>query len=266
MQARLRATLFLALLILAPIQTKAEEVYDPLEPINRAVFTFNDYIDRWILEPVALGYREITTPGIRKGISNFFTHIQYPRYLISDLLQLKFEQAAIHTGRFVLNTTAGLGGFIDAADELFKIEHHEEDIGGALGYWGVPPGAYLVLPIFGPSNVRDLVGRVGDRASDPVFWMGYWDELTWEQQLAFSWGKSALEAVSIRESLVEAIDAAKEASLDYYTFVRKSYAQQRVGLIYDGQPPGLDEFGDELEFEDDMEFEDDLEFDDGTEE
>ncbi|MCB0343701.1 MAG: VacJ family lipoprotein [Bdellovibrionales bacterium] len=253
------AKFVLLLLLLAPIQIQAEEVYDPLESVNRAIFSFNDFVDTWVLEPAAYGYRWVTTPAIRTGVRNFFINIQYPRYLISDLIQLKFDQAAVHTGRFVLNTTVGFGGVIDAADKMFEIKHHEEDIGVALGYWGVPSGAYLVLPIFGPSNVRDLFGRVGDRVSDPVFWLSYWDELSWEQQLAVSWGKSAVEAVTIRESLIEAVDAAKEASLDYYTFVRKSYAQQREGLIYDGHPPGVDEFGDDLEFEDDLDFDNESE-------
>lgn len=252
----LSSKLLIFLLLLAPVSAYAEreDVYDPIEPVNRAIFSFNEFVDEWVLEPAARGYRYVTPEPVRRGFRNFFEHIQYPRYLIADLIQLKFQQAAVHTGRFVLNTTLGLGGFIDASERIFQIDHHEEDIGAAFGYWGVPSGAYLVLPVFGPSNVRDFFGGIGDRAADPIFWASFAEGLSWEEDVAISWGGSALEAVTIRESLIEAIDAGKEASLDYYAFVRRSYAQQRAGVIYDGAPPGRDEFGEELEIDDDLEF------------
>lgn len=210
-----------------------EDVYDPIEGVNRGIFEFNDILDIYLLEPVARGYTWITPQFFRTGVSNFFQNLDYPTHVVSDLVQLKFGQAATHTGRFLVNSTIGVGGVWDAADDLLGLEHEEEDIGVAFGYHGIPSGPYLVLPILGPSNLRDLVGRGIEVVLNPFFWLDEIDDMTWETRTLVQGSAAVMKVVSKRAELLEAVDTAKEASLDYYAFVRKAYEQGREGLIND---------------------------------
>ncbi len=223
------------------------ETSDPLESINRPVFWFNDKVDSYVLKPVAQGYKYIAPVQARTGISNFFDNIRYPIYLVSDVVQFKFTQAAEHTGRFLINSTIGIGGFLDVA-KGFGLERHREDFGTALGYHGVPDGPYIVLPFLGPSNLRDTIGLVVDRFIHPSAHITRLELGRAEDNLV-TYGLLGTEVVSTREQLLGVVDSAKSASLDYYLFVRSAYKQSRDGLISDGAV--VDEFEDDFEFEDD---------------
>lgn len=205
----------------------AQDLDDPIEPFNRGMFWFNDKLDVYLLEPAARGYDYVAPAPVKKGISNFFVNLRSPIYLVSDLVQLKFGQAWRHTARFVINTTVGVVGFIDVA-QYMDLPHHEEDFGTALGYHGLPPGPYIMLPLLGPTDLRDGFGRIVDAFLTPTY---YIDD---------PWiiaGAKAVETVDDRRKLLDAVEVGKQSSFDYYLFVRSSYAQRRLNLIYDGNPP-----------------------------
>src|SRR5688572_26977733 len=151
--------LLLTLLAAGCAHSPAYDPQDPLEKVNRAVFGFNEKADQYVLKPVAKGYDKITPQPVRRGIANFFDNLFYPTVIVNDLLQAKLKQGAFDLGRFVVNTTVGVVGIFDVATG-WGMEKHEEDFGQTLGYWGVGPGWYLMLPLLGPSDNRDLVGRV----------------------------------------------------------------------------------------------------------
>jgi phospholipid-binding lipoprotein MlaA len=209
-----------------------EEPYDPLEDMNRGIFWFNDNLDVYVLEPVARGYRDVFPDEVRTGIGNFFLNLRYPSYLVSDIFQGKFEQALDHTGRFLINSTIGVAGFIDFAKDM-GLPDHEEDFGVTLASHGVPAGPYLMLPILGPSNVRDGVGRIVDAFLDPIGWIGY-SNLSSSTKIAIAGGTLGLKLIHTRSGLLQAVEAAKESSLDYYGFMQGAYYQHRYGLMTDG--------------------------------
>jgi phospholipid-binding lipoprotein MlaA len=244
---KIRVCLILSLLLSVPLALSADdEVPDPWESVNRPIFEFNDYLDVHVLEPVARSYDENVPPQVKIGVTNFFRNLRYPRYLVSDLIQLKFGQAAEHTGRFLMNSTFGLAGLIDVAKHI-GLPDHQEDIGTALGFHGVGTGPYMVLPFLGPSNVRDTVGTVADFALDPLYFIGFFvtpDPLP----AAVEVSATTVKYVDRRAGLIEAVEAGKESSLDYYLFVKSAYQQHRQGLIYDGAVPGVDDdVADEVE-------------------
>ena len=216
----------------APVFGESEEPYDPIEPVNRAIFDFNDSVDIHVLEPVARAYKENLPAPIYKGIGNFFSNLQYPSFLVSDIIQGKFEQALDHTGRFLVNTTAGLLGFIDVAKDI-GLPNHEEDFGIALAYHGVPAGPYLVVPLWGPTNVRDGIGSSVDGFLNPIGWIGY-TNLDSGTKLAIAAGALGLRIVNTRAGLLQGIETAKESSVDYYLSIQGAYYQYRHGLVTDG--------------------------------
>lgn len=222
-----------------PIEETYDEevVWDPIEPVNRGIFWFNDQLDIYLLEPVARGYFDYVPRPIRTGVKNFFRNIKSPVYVFSDLVQLKFEQAGIHTARFLINSTIGVLGVMDVARK-WGLEHETEDFGIALGYYGVPEGPYLVLPLLGPSNLRDLVGTVVDGFLDPVPYAA----ATWDDGIYLVVGLKVVDVVDKRSRLLDAIETGKEGSVDYYLFIQSTYHQVRQNDIYDGAPP--DESGD----------------------
>ena len=221
-------------------QLQAEEIYDPLEPVNRGIFWFNDKLDVYVLEPVARGYDAIVPEAVDSGITNFFLNIKFPIYLINDLLQLKFTQAAEHTGRFLVNSTVGVAGFIDIAKDL-GLAHHREDFGITLAHYGIGPGFYLVIPLLGPSNLRDGIGTIADGFADPVWYASRFGE-TEAAEYLIPFGIKAVEYVDIRADMLEAVEAGKESAFDYYLFAQGAYYQYRRGLLYDGAPPEEEEF------------------------
>jgi len=206
----------------------ADDPADPLEPVNRAVFKFNETADKYALRPVAKVYADITPAPARQGITNFFDNLQEPRNIVNAILQAKFVQAGKNLGRLLLNSTAGLAGSVDVATEV-GLEKHEEGLGQTLGYWGVGEGWYLMLPLLGPSTNRDLVGFAGDSFVNPSFYLpGRYD--------VYSISANAVNLVNTRANFLAA-DGILQQQFDRYLFVRTAYLQQRWNLIHDGNPP-----------------------------
>jgi phospholipid-binding lipoprotein MlaA len=205
-----------------------EETWDPVEPFNRAMFTFNEKFDQWLLKPVARGYDVAMPKPIKSGIGNFFGNLMQPWVGINDLLQGKFSQSGSDFGRFFLNSTVGILGFIDVAREA-GIEPREEDFGQTLAVWGVKEGPYFVWPIIGPRYLRDTFGWGVDWLSNPVSHV---------QPPAASWELWGVDAVDTRARLLPAEKVLDQAAgEDRYTFIREAYRQRRRNLIYDGNPP-----------------------------
>lgn len=223
---------FTLILTVAGCATQANR--DPLEGVNRGVYKFNDVTDRYVFKPVATTYKKITPSPIRKGVNNFFTNLGSITTVLNDLLQLKFSNAFADAGRFVINTTFGIAGFIDVAG-MDDIPLHKEDFGQTLGSWGVGNGAYLVLPFLGPSTVRDTTGLVFDTAtSDPITYTHNIGQVRLHNQLR------AVQFLDKRTELLDAKDFTDSASLDPYAFVRDAYLQRRENMVNDGKVPQSD--------------------------
>ncbi|MCB1756201.1 MAG: VacJ family lipoprotein [Gammaproteobacteria bacterium] len=204
----------------------SQAVHDPWEGYNRAMFKFNDKLDRYAMKPIAKGYKFVTPDIVEKGISNFFSNIDDVTVTVNDILQGKFLQAAQDSTRFLLNTTLGLGGFFDIATPL-GLEKHREDFGQTLGKWGVAEGPYIVWPFLGPATVRSSGGRVTDWFADPLTYVSP------------DWAKYSLvggEFVDIRAQLLEASNLL-DTVFDPYTFMRDAYVLNRRKLAYDDRFP-----------------------------
>jgi phospholipid-binding lipoprotein MlaA len=189
---------------------------DPWERMNRATFTFNDKLDRAVLKPVARAYRKVTPHVVQVGVSNFFSNVGYPTVMVNDLLQGRFTPLVRDTGRLLINTTIGVGGLFDPATPM-GFEKNDRDFGQTLGVWGVKSGPYLVIPLLGPSDVRDGVGRVGDVFTDPRRYIrnDYW-----------SYGLWALGFLDFRAHLLD-VEGALQGAYDPYAFIRNAYLQNR---------------------------------------
>lgn len=205
---------------------------DPIEGFNRAMFGFNEGLDKVIIKPVATGYEAVLPDPIQTGVANFFSNIADLMIGVNNLLQGKPVQAASDAGRVLVNTTVGFLGLIDVASSL-GLEKHEEDFGQTFGRWGVGDGAYVVLPFFGPRTARDTVGLVFDVATDPV---AHVDHVPTRNVLL------ATRVISDRAELLKADKIIEEAALDKYSYVRDAYLQRRQSLIHDGNPPKLDPY------------------------
>jgi len=201
---------------------------DPLEPMNRVIFKVNDKADQYVFHPVAKGYVYVTPTLVQQGISNFFNNLGEPKTIVNDVLQAKFRKSAAALWRFAINTTAGVGGFIDVAT-MAGVERQPADLGLTLGYWGVPEGWYLVLPFFGPSDARDTVGRAGDT------FIGYGYYLPGRYDVE-SFSATGVDAINTRANLLSA-DGLLNSQFDKYLFLRTAFLQRRQALIYDGNPP-----------------------------
>jgi phospholipid-binding lipoprotein MlaA len=204
---------------------------DPWQPYNRAMFKFNTDFDNAFLKPAAQGYQYITPEPLNRGITNFFNNIADVTSAVNNTLQFKLSRAGSDVGRVVVNTTAGIAGFFDVATNI-GIPSYKEDFGQTLGYWGFGAGPFFVLPILGPSSVRDTVGLAGDVVVDPLFNLKE-DEVYW--------GLVVLRAIDKRAGLLAAGDLVDEAALDRYAFVRDAYLQRRRSLVHDGRPPTQDD-------------------------
>jgi phospholipid-binding lipoprotein MlaA len=227
----------LAIAVLAGCASvRSPDPRDPWEPMNRGIFEFNDGLDRALFKPVAEGYRFVLPDPIREGIRNFFSNLQDPWIALNQLLQGKFEPAVNDMSRFLWNSTIGLLGIFDWATDM-RLPKHNEDFGQTLAVWGVDSGPYFVIPVLGPSSVRDASGTfVGAFAYLP--WMGpKW--LDHDNYLGWSISLTALDFVQTRANLLDVTDVLEEAALDRYSFVRDAYFQRRRNLIYDGSPPPL---------------------------
>ena len=201
--------------------------HDPLEPFNRGVFRFNDTVDAAVVKPVAIFYRDHTPTRVRQGLGNVFGNLEDLWSAVNNALQLQGRALTDSLTRVAINTVMGIGGVVDVASEM-DIERHTKDFGHTLGYWGVPAGPYLVLPILGPSTLRDTVAL-------PLDWQG---DLV--RQIPYVPGRNAatvLRGVDTRSSLLKATGMLEEVALDRYTFTRDAFLQRRRNDIFDGNPP-----------------------------
>lgn len=205
---------------------------DPIEGFNRAMFGFNEGLDKVIIKPVATGYEAVIPSPLQTGVANFFSNIADLMIGVNNLLQGKPAQAASDAGRVLVNTTVGFLGILDVASSM-GMEKHEEDVGQTFGRWGMSDGAYIVLPFFGPRTARDTLGLVFDVYTDPV---AHVDHIPTRNVLL------ATRIVSDRAELLKADKIIEEAALDKYSYVRDAYLQRRQSLIHDGNPPKFDPY------------------------
>ena len=210
---------------------------DPLEDYNRVIYDFNDLVDQSLLKPVAEGYQKVVPAPMDRGVTNFFANLDDVNSALNNMLQFKLERAATGVARVVVNTTVGILGLIDVASNL-NLQRYNEDFGQTFGSWGFEPGPYFVLPLLGPSSIRDTVGLVGDWYANPLITV---------KPLSVEWGLVALKTVDRRSDLLGASRVLREAALDPYEFTRDAFLQKRLYDIYDGQPP--DEMDETDEFE-----------------
>lgn len=229
-----------------------QEIWDPLEPVNRKIFWFNDQLDYFVIEPLAIGYDFIVPNVAQKSVNHFFTNLRSPIYLMNDLLQGEFGMFGNHFGRMVVNTTLGIGGLFDVATE-FGMEHQSQDLGTTLGIWGIPHGPYLVLPVFGPMTLRTGIGRGIDTLVYPPTYFMYTDSAPQRVENSVSYGLLGLELLQTRADLLDLIDEAKDMSVDYYSFVQNTYYQIQRNKVQRDKPEA-------------QVLEDDFEFDESFEE
>ena len=201
-----------------------DEIYDPIEPINRAIFRFNNFADRVVLEPVAKGYKKLPSP-IQSGLSNFLSNLRMPLVVVNQILQGQGQNAIQSSGRFVVNSTAGIFGIFDVAEKM-GLEEKEEDFGQTLATWGVGDGFYIVLPLFGPSNLRDTTGMVMTMVTDPINAYAVSEGEAWMVPM-----RTAANAVDQRSKIIDEVNALRDNSVDYYAAVRSSYYQNRKAAI-----------------------------------
>jgi len=204
-----------------------QEPNDPLEGLNRAVYRFNDGLDKVLIKPLAQGYNAVMPAPANRGVTNFFSNLQDVGSAVNNLLQLKLGRAASDVGRVVVNSTVGVAGFVDVASNM-DLPKYGEDFGQTLGAWGFEQGPYIVLPLLGPSSVRDGVGLVADWYLDPVSYV---------EDDTVRWSLRGLDVVDTRADLLGASRVMEQAALDPYAFVRDAYLQHRRSQVYDGNPP-----------------------------
>jgi phospholipid-binding lipoprotein MlaA len=238
-----KTLIVLAALLLAGCATLPEghkpDPRDPWERFNRTSYKINDALDRAALKPAAKVYKKVTPQFVRTGLGNFFNNLGSITTIVNDVLQGKMKQAGRDTGRFLLNTTLGLGGFLDPAAAA-GLEHNNEDFGQTLGKWGVKSGPYIMLPLLGPTTLRDTVGRIPDQYSNPV---------NYHNDLYTRVGVRAVEVIDMRAGLLD-LDAQLAQSYDKYAFVRNVWLQRREFQVRDGNVPD-DSAELEAEFADD---------------
>lgn len=216
-----------ALANIPPPPSKAEEpagtIADPLEPVNRTFFQFNDKFYFWVLKPVASGYQAIIPEDGRVGVRNFFSNLTTPIRLVNCLLQAKFKDAGNETVRFLVNTTFGLAGFLDPAKKEFKIEKREADFGQTLGVWGIGPAFFINWPILGPSSLRDTVGFTGDLFLDPQNYL-----IT---SIPINLAVKSYNQVNETSLSLGEYEDFKNASLDPYIALKDAFHQYRQNKI-----------------------------------
>lgn len=217
------------------------EEYDPWEPLNTKVFELNRQLDRWILKPVAKGYDFIMPNPVQVGVSNFFYNTRFVPRFVNNVLQGKVRGAGIEAGRFLVNTTVGVAGFIDWASDM-DLKTPEEDLGQTLGFYGVKPGPYIVIPLYPPFTVRDFVGYVGDIFLNPIYWLAlpiieigdipsaipHYNRTT-TSLILFS--AKVTDVVNDRSLNLEKYQGVEESTVDLYSAVRNAYLQKRAKAI-----------------------------------
>ncbi|MBI5007741.1 MAG: VacJ family lipoprotein [Nitrosomonadales bacterium] len=198
---------------------------DPFESFNRGMYNFNDSVDRNVVKPVAQGYDKVMPSPARTMVSNFFSNLDDVVVTVNDLLQFKFKQAASDGSRVLFNSTFGIFGLFNITEKLPK---HNEDFGQTLGYWGLPSGPYLVLPVLGPSSIRDGSGLYADSFSSVI---SNTDHVATRNS---AW---ALKGLDTRAGFLEQEKVLDDAIIDRYSFIRDAYLMRRQNLVYDGSPP-----------------------------
>ena len=211
-----------------PSVAEEEDFDDPLEDTNRAIFDFNQIVDRNVLVPVAKAYRTVLPDLVRDSIRDFLHNLRAPLIFANDALQGDFERAGQTFARFTLNSTLGIGGLIDVAGQWGQLPYHEQDLGVTFGTWGIPEGPYLVVPILGPSNPRDLSGQVAEGFGDPFNYIvtGNPYTLYW-----IPFVRGGVSGVDQRSRYIETLADIERTSLDYYATIRSLYRQRRAALI-----------------------------------
>ncbi len=232
---------------------KSDNPQDPLENFNRPIYKFNRGLDKAVLRPVARGYKAITPEPVQKGVSNIFENFEDIVTSVNGLLQGKVTQSGSDLLRVIVNSTVGLVGIFDVASS-WGLDKHDEDFGQTLGYWGIKPGPYVMLPILGPTDFRDAWGKVGDYPLNP---------LRYSHDIALRNSMTGLNLLNKRASLLQ-FDSQLEESIDEYAFIRDAYLQNRQYRVFDGNPPEDDDWLDENDVEDGCVAGDDCESDESN--
>jgi len=223
--ASLLAVCCLQLCACATLPNGKPDPSDPWERMNRTTFKVNDTVDRAVTRPIAVTYRRITPQPVQNGVSNFVDNLVYPVTIVNDLLQARLRLFFRDTGRLLINTTMGLGGIFDPASSA-GLEKNQQDFGQTLGHWGARPGPYFVIPILGPSDVRDGLGRLPDSY--------LFTPQTWIQDWRIRYGLWGVELLDTRAHLLDT-EKALEGVYDRYAFIRNAYLQRRQYLITKGR-------------------------------
>jgi len=210
----------------------SEDVNDPLEPMNRIFFDFNEFLQDVLLRPASDVYVSVAPTRVRQSIGSFLDNLETPVVLANDILQGQFDRGMGTIGRFMVNTIIGMGGLFDVASEL-GMEGHKEDFGQTLGTWGVGEGFYLVLPLFGPSSPRDAIGKF---LVDPYFdAVGEWGD----DSDTFKYSRMGLNALDKYSAVADELQQVKKTSIDYYAAIRSMYRQKRNSEINNGKTMDL---------------------------
>lgn len=220
----------------ATTQKAAPSEADPWESLNRGIYAFNDVPDRYLLKPIARGYRAVLPSFMRRGVSNFFDNLTTPRSMVNNFLQNKPDQGFSDFGRFVLNTTVGIGGLFDVASAA-GLDIYDEDFGQTFAVWGVPDGPFVMIPLLGPSTLRDAAAYPLDWISNPLV---HYDNSSVRDKLII------LRLIEARSRLLTAEQLIAE-SPDIYVTLRESFLQNRRFQVYDGNPPIDEDFYDDFE-------------------
>ena len=241
------------LLILQGAGCATPERPDPWEPMNRGVFAFNEALDRYALSHIATAWNFVLPGPVQTGIANFFENLNMPVVLANNLLQAKPAAAIEDLARFLHNSVFGLGGFIDVAS-MVGIPQNDEDFGQTLGFWGAPPGPFLMVPILGPFTLRDGIGEIIDTgATSYAYFSPFWMDvvgLNGIETFGASTGVVALELLNLRAIYDEELEGSRRDAFDYYIFIRNAYLQNRRAKILDQTDiPVVDE--DDLYFDED---------------
>lgn len=219
---------------------KSGEISDPLEPVNRVIFGFNTVLDRVLIEPAAKVYRAVTPQVMRDSVQSFMRNLKAPVHVANNLLQGDVGGAGVSTARFLINTTVGVGGLVDVAAKQ-GLAYEPEDFGQTMAKWGVGSGPYLVLPVLGPSSLRDTGGLVVDVVADPV---NIWATNTDREWIAYT--RAGVEGVDARSRVIEALQDMRRNSLDFYAAMRSAYVQRRAALIADRHPSAVADFDEDF--------------------
>lgn len=226
-----RSTLILVLLLflVSSCSTTKGVKHDPFEPMNRVIYKFNEIVDDAILKPIAKTYKAVTPDPVETGVSNFFNNVGEINTIANDVLQLKIGQAGYDLTRFAINSTVGCLGIFDVAT-MIGMKRNKEDFGQTLGYWGISPGPYIVLPFFGPSTLRDAPGLYVDMKTNESV-SPTQTELHHEERQSLT----AAEMIDARARLLRATKILDTAAKDPYVFIRESYLQKREHMVTDGK-------------------------------